>query len=300
MRRIIIVAAVLGLVLSTSTPSAAHVPSDKNFAAVQVPISESDVANVEVDGNLAEWDNVPSVFWVTHDDLVESITGTQGDPDAGNLAERIIVGWSPETNFLYIMEERFDNLWFGEEEGTNDLLELVIDADHSGGGFYGGDLEERDFGAHAQDWQQQLYNPDGPLWLWGGGVWAAVEPYTGIRYNVDGESGGAATLSQESYFTTFDYLPGDSTSPESADVDVHTLAEGEVIGLGIVIQDDDNGPGDSYNGYWIHTGDVNVYFNADALRDHVLLGYDASNWMSGGATAVENDSWGRIKAGFSN
>ena len=103
MKRIIIVAAVLGLVLSTSTPSAAHVPSDKNFAAVQVPIRESDVANVEVDGNLAEWDNVPSVFWVTHDDLVESITGTQGDPDAGNLAERIIVGWSPETNLLYVM-----------------------------------------------------------------------------------------------------------------------------------------------------------------------------------------------------
>ena len=298
-KRIIVAVAVLGLVLCTTTPSSAHVPSDKNFAAVQVPIGVDGVMNLNVDGNLAEWDNVPSVFWVTHDDLTEMITGTQGDPDAGNLAERIIVGWSPETNFLYIMEERFDDLWYGTENDCNDKLELVIDADHSGGPFYGGELEERDYGAPAQDWQQTLNTPDSPLWLWGGGVWASAEPYTGIAWSVDGESGGAATLTQESWFTTFDYLPGDSTGPDSPDVDVHTLAAGEAIGLGIVIQDDDNGPGDSYNGYWVHTGDVNVYFNADSLVDHVLLAYDADNWVAD-ATAVEDDSWARIKAGFSD
>ena len=54
-------------------------PQDKNFAALQVPISESGVMNLDVDGNLAEWDNVPSVFWVTHDDLVESITLTDAE-----------------------------------------------------------------------------------------------------------------------------------------------------------------------------------------------------------------------------
>jgi len=296
-KRIIAAAAVLGLVLATS--SSAHVPQDKNFAAVQVPIGVSGVQNLSLDGNLSEWDNVPSVFWVTHDDLTEQITGTQGDPDAGNLAERIIVGWSPETNLLYIMEERFDDLWYGTEDGTNDKLELVIDADHSGGPFYGGDLDERAFSGHAQDYQQSLNEADAPLWLWGNGTWAATEPYAGIRWNVDGESGGAATLSQESWFTPFDFLPGDSTGPDSPDVDIRTLTEGESIGLGIVIQDDDNGPGDSYNGYWVHTGDVNVYFNADSLVDHVLLGFDAGSWVSD-ATSVESDSWANIKASFSN
>ena len=302
MKKIIVIAAVLGLVLASFTPSSAHQRTDRNWAAVQVPIDVDGIRDVVVDGDLGDWDNVPSVFWVTQDDLVEVVTGTQGDPDPGNLAERIIVGWSPETNFVYVMEERFDDLWYGTLDDTNDKLELVLDADHSGGQFQG-DIEgldpERWAGATAQDWQQSLNNPDNNLWLWGGGVWASVEPYAGIRWNVEGEAGGPATLFQESWFTTLDDLPGSSTGPDDSDLIIHTLEEGQVMGIGMAIQDDDNGPGNSYNGYWVSTGDVNMYFSADALVDYVLLGFDANNWVSDDATAVEEDSWARIKAGFS-
>ena len=301
MKRIIIIATVLGLVLASFTPSSAHQRTDRNWAAVQVPIDVDGVRNLNVDGDLGEWDNVPSVFWVTHDDLVEVVTGTQGDPDAGNLAERLIVGWSPVTNLLYVMEERFDDVWYGTQDDTNDKLELVIDADHSGGQFQG-DIEgldpERWAGATAQDWQQSLNNPDNNLWLWGGGVWAQAEPYSGIRWNVEGEVGGPATLFQESWFTTFDDLPASSTGPDDSDLIIHDLEEGQVMGIGMAIQDDDNGPGNSYNGYWVSTGDINMYFHADSLVDYVLLGFDANNWVSD-ATAVEEDSWARIKAGFS-
>jgi hypothetical protein len=302
-KKIIVAAAVLGLVLATSAPSSAHVPSDNNFGAVMVPIGEAGVRDLSVDGDLGEWDNVPSAFWVTHDDLVEMITGTQGDPDAGNLAERIIVGWSPETNLVYVMEERFDDVWYGTLDDTNDKLELVLDADHSGGQFQGVesiDLDpERWAGAAAQDWQQSL-NQEDQLWLWGGGVWASVEPYAGIRWNVEGEAGGPATLFQESWFTTFDDLPASSTGPDDPDLIIHDLEEGQVMGIGMAIQDDDNGPGDSYNGYWVSTGDINMYFHADSLVDYVLLGFNEEIWVSDSdATAVEDDSWGRIKAGFS-
>ena len=34
------------------------------------------------------------------------------------------------------------------------------------------------------------------------------------------------------------------------------------MGIGMAIQDDDNGPGNSYNGYWVSTGDINMYFHA--------------------------------------
>ena len=135
MKRIIIIAAVLGLVLTTVTASSAHQRTDRNWAAVQVPIDVDGISDVVMDGDLGDWDNVPSVFWVTQDDLIEVVTGTQGDPDAGNLAERIIVGWSPETNLVYVMEERFDDVWYGTLDDTNDKLELVLDADHSGGQF---------------------------------------------------------------------------------------------------------------------------------------------------------------------
>ncbi len=302
MKKIIIIATVLGLVLASFTPSSAHQRTDRNWAAVQVPIDVDGIRDVVMDGDLGDWDNVPSVFWVTQDDLVEVVTGTQGDPDPGNLAERIIVGWNPETNLVYVMEERFDDLWYGTIEGTNDKLELVLDANHSGGQFQGVesiDLDpERWAGAEAQDWQQSLHQ-EAQLWLWGGGVWASVEPYAGIRWNVEGEVGGPATLFQESWFTTFDDLPASSTGPDDPDLIIHDLEEGQVMGVGMAIQDDDNGPGDSYNGYWVSTGDVNMYFHADSLVDYVLLGFDANNWVSDSDTAVEEDSWARIKAGFS-
>ena len=303
MKKIIIIATVLGLVLASFTPSSAHQRTDRNWAAVQVPIDVDGIRDVVMDGDLGDWDNVPSIFWVTQDDLVEVVTGTQGDPDPGNLAERIIVGWNPETNLVYVMEERFDDLWYGTLEDTNDKLELVLDADHSGGQFQGVesiDLDpERWAGAAAQDWQQSLHQ-EAQLWLWGGGVWASVEPYAGIRWNVEGEAGGPATLFQESWFTTFDDLPASSTGPDDPDLIIHDLEEGQVMGVGMAIQDDDNGPGDSYNGYWVSTGDINMYFHADSLVDYVLLGFDANNWVSDSdATAVEEDSWARIKAGFS-
>ena len=302
MKRIIIIATVLGLVLASFTPSSAHQRTDRNWAAVQVPIDVAGIRDVVMDGDLGDWDNVPSIFWVTQDDLVEVVTGTQGDPDPGNLAERIIVGWNPETNLVYVMEERFDDLWYGTLDDTNDKLELVLDADHSGGQFQGVegiDLDpERWAGATAQDWQQSLHQ-EAQLWLWGGGVWASVEPYAGIRWNVEGEVGGPATLFQESWFTTFDDLPASSTGPDDPDLIIHDLEEGQVMGVGMAIQDDDNGPGDSYNGYWVSTGDINMYFHADSLVDYVLLGFDANNWVSDSGTAVEEDSWARIKAGFS-
>ncbi len=304
MKRIIVIATVLGLVLASFTPSSAHQRTDRNWAAVQVPIDVDGIRDVVMDGDLSDWDNVPSVFWVTQDDLVEVVTGTQGDPDPGNLAERIIVGWHPETNLVYVMEERFDDVWYGTLDDTNDKLELVLDADHSGGQFQGVESIDLDparwAGATAQDWQQSLNNADNNLWLWGGGVWASVEPYAGIRWDVEGEAGGPATLYQESWFTTFDDLPASSTGSDDPDLIIHDLEEGQVMGIGMAIQDDDNGPGNSYNGYWVSTGDINMYFHADSLVDYVLLGFDANNWVSDtDATAVEDDSWGRIKAGFS-
>lgn len=93
-----------GFSLLTFSNSSAHLRPDQNYAVVQVPIGVDGIRDVQMDGDISEWDNVPSVFWVTHEDLIETVTGTQGDPDPSNLAERIIFGWSPETNLLYFME----------------------------------------------------------------------------------------------------------------------------------------------------------------------------------------------------
>ena len=63
MKRMLVVAlAVTGLVLLTFETSFAHLRTDRNWAVVQVPIDVDGVRDVQMDGDLGDWDNVPSVF----------------------------------------------------------------------------------------------------------------------------------------------------------------------------------------------------------------------------------------------
>ena len=306
MKRMLVVAlAVTGVVLLTFETSFAHLRTDRNWAVVQVPIDVDGVRDVQMDGDLGDWDNVPSVFWVTHDDLIETVTGTQGDPDPSNLAERIIFGWSPKTNILYFMEDRFDDFFYGTIDNNFDTVEVMLDFDHSADPIFqnvaseGLDAERWE-GALSQNYRYQLQN-ENQMWLWGGAPWAGEEPYSGVRWTYEGELvGGPTTLHMEMWFTPFDDLPTNSTSIDDDRIIIHTMVEGEIMGVGFSVQDDDDGADGSYNGYWTNSGDTEIYFKATAMVDYVFLGYNESIWVAGeNVTAVEEDSWGRIKAGFS-
>ena len=303
------VALLLGFVLFTFTAASAHLRPDVNFAAVQVPIGVDGKVGVQMDGDLAEWENVPSIFWVTQDDLVETVRNA-GDPDASNLAERIILGWSPVTNLLYTMEDRFDDKFFGTFEGYAETVEWVFDTDHSADPQFFGVADigldpDRYSGALCQNYRYQLYNdPPADMWLWGGAPWAGVPPYAGVGWSFEGDiNGGAGNLSMEMYMTPWDDLPNPSTGPDSPEVDMHALTEGEIIGVGFAVQDADGydaGGGEKgYAGYWTNGGDTELYIKGTSLVDYTLLGYNADLWVDG-ETAVEADSWGRIKTTFSN
>lgn len=299
-----IVASAVGLVLIMVVASSGHLRTDRNWAVVQVPIDVDGIRDVQMDGDLGDWDNVPSVFWVTHEDLIETVTGTQGDPDPSNLAERIIFGWSPKTNILYFMEERFDDFFYGTIDNNFDTVEVMLDFDHSADPIFQnvtseGLDPERWEGALSQNYRYQLHQ-ENQMWIWGGAPWAGTEPYAGVRWNYEGELvGGATTLYMEMWFTPFDDLPTSSAGIDDEDVIVHTMVEGEIMGVGFAVQDDDNGADGSYNGYWTNSGDTEIYFKATAMVDYVLLGFNESIWVAGD-TAVEEDSWARIKQSFSN
>jgi hypothetical protein len=308
MKKATLVLALLALVCISFAPSQAHLRADQNYAAVQVPIDADGIRDVQMDGDISEWDNVPSIFWVTHDDLIETVTGTQGDPDPSNLAERIIFGWSPQTNIMYFMEEKFDDLFFGTIDNNFDTVEVTLDFDHSGDGQFqalpgetGLDAERWE-GALSQNYRYQLQNADNQMWLWGAAAWAGVEPYSGAKWSFDGDiNGGAGTLSMEMWFTPFDDLPTNSQGIDDENVLIHTMAAGEILGIGFAVQDDDNGAEGSYSGYWTNSGDTELYFKATSMVDYVLLPFDDSIWIAGEnmATAVESDSWGNIKSSFS-
>tara|TARA_B100000809_G_scaffold262802_1_gene314625 strand:- start:1564 stop:2490 length:927 start_codon:yes stop_codon:yes gene_type:complete len=295
------------LVLLSFSTSSAHLRGDRNWAAVQVPIGMAGVRDVQMDGDLGEWDSVPSVFWVTHNDLIETVTGTQGDPDPSNLAERIIFGWSPTTNLLYFMEEKFDDHFYGTIDNNFETVEVTLDFDHSADAIFqnvateGLDAERWE-GALSQNYRYELQKEQ-QMFLWGAAPWAGVEPYSGVRWETEGDvNGGATTLSVEMWFTPFDDLPTSSLGINDPDVVVHTMTAGTIMGIGFAVQDDDNGAEGTYSGYWTNGGDTELYFKATAMVDYVLLPYDESIWVSGEnvETAIEENSWGRIKAGFSN
>lgn len=115
--------------------------------------------------------------------------------------------------------------------------------------------------------------------------------------------GGAITLFMEMWLTPFDDLPANSTGSDAAEVVHHILEEGEIIGVGFSVTDDDavepEGTSATYSGYWVNSGDVNVYWQENAFVDYTLLGFDPSIWVTD-ETAVEEDSWGRIKSSFTN
>ena len=300
---------VLGFVLFTFAVSSAHLRPDENFAAVQVPLNQPGIIDYAPDGDLSEWANVPSIFWVTHDQLVETVRNA-GDPDASNLAVRVIVGWHPDTNQIIMMEDRFDNAFFGTSEGYAETLEFVIDADHSADPqfFNVQDIgldPDRYSGALTQNYRYRLWNePPADLWLWGGAPWAGVPPYAGVGWSFEGDlNGGAGTLSMEMYMTAFDDLPNTSTGPDSPEVLFHEVVEGEIVGIGFAIQDadgvDEGGGEKGYRGYWTNSGDTELYIKGTSLVDYTLLGWNAEWWVAGeDPTAVEEDSWGRIKSTF--
>ena len=139
MKKIVLIAGAL----LVSTTCWAHLPEGLVRPAVHFPSGHLPI----IDSDLSDWDVVTDPYLITHEDLTETVTGLGTQRDAADLALRAYVGWSPETNKVYIMEDRWDDaVWVGDHSWENakgsgcsanarDFLEIQIDGDHSGGQF---------------------------------------------------------------------------------------------------------------------------------------------------------------------
>ena len=288
MRKLVIAA---GLMLAAGT-CWAHLPVGKVFPAVQFPAGKTP----SVDGNLVEWDVIPSPYWITHEQLTETVIGVGTAFDATDMALRAIVGWSPETNKLYLMEDRFDNaIWVttGWEP-----MEFEFDADHSGGMFNVWndvtDQEQKDrlHGAQAQDYG---FNQGGPgLNHWGKAQWITSPPYGEFAHTQTAPEGGEGFFQAEYMVTGWDDLDWHGAATST----MHTLKQDAIVGLNLTIIDDDDLATAGYEGYWVLSGATDSYYQADLLSDFQLAPVDSDiNWGAQ-VTAVEDQSWGRIKATF--
>ena len=191
-----------------------------------------------------------------------------------------------------------DNVYINEYTGgdlgslwQHDAIEFMLDGDHTGGDYTGSadenwTDEEKTLNNNrtAQQYVAIADTPDGRHvgYQGAGADWVNALPYADGGGGSIGE--GPTTNIIEFFVTPFDDLiwnsPDDSVPSD--------LSDGKIIGFQISAQDFDTAPTE-YRAFHTITGQAATWRYAERFADGRLVG-------AGGATAVEDDSWGRIKA----
>lgn len=226
-----------------------------------------------IDGNAEDWEIVPDSYAIGTDQLRETVVGLGDQHDSKNLDVSVKVGWVRGQNHLYFLYEAFDNYWdFAREDLHNDIFEVVVDGDLSGGPFIRQmhpieslrDKLETHFlfhGVHAQNYH--IFTPaEGKDWamVWGGQPWIKELPFANAasKYRFQHGEGGHLTL--EFFITPFDHAPADKTRAIPT-----PLEENKVIGLSWAILDYDDEQADRYSAFWNLSHKTTMYGDASDL-----------------------------------
>jgi PKD domain-containing protein len=224
-----------------------------------------------IDGNVDDWAMVPESYAIGVDQLRDTVNNLPLDKK--NLDVKVKVGWVKGFNRLYFLYEAYDNYWdFKKADLHNDIFEVVVDGDLSGGPFIKQmhpwkpyDPNEAHFtfhGVHAQNYH--IFTPaDGKDWtmVWGCQPWIKSLPYANAAYNYNFKPGESGKLTLEFYITPFDYAAyeGPERSVESK------LWENKIIGLSWSILDYDDEKDEKYRGFWNLSHKTTMYGNASDL-----------------------------------
>lgn len=292
------------LVFGLNTNAVAHDPPD--FLGFVWQWSDDTIP--VLDGDISEFNIIPEEFWVTSEfadqngnTSADRADGYDGPLDAASLSYRWVATWVDSENRIYFGHDRFDDVWWPWDD-----IEIAIDADHSGGNFW--NLEDqtdeeiqRTRGRHAQIYH--LFFDDGlargpGIWSWfwmTQADWYDVPPYSDKAYTYTGEPGDGNewTLEAEWYNVVWDDY--NWLDPEGSIE--HDLTEGEVIGMANNVWDHDTLPGGDTNecacaGRWSLSPNVESFGDADFFADFLMMPIDEEIL----STAVEDNTWGQIKA----
>ncbi len=244
------------------------------FPANQIP---------RIDGKTDDWSMVPASYAIGTDQLKDTVNNTPRDPK--DLDVSVKVGWVKGLNRLYFLYEAYDNYWdFRAPDLHNDIFEVVVDGDRSGGPFIrqmhpDENLREkltthRSFhGVHAQNYH--IFTPaEGKEWamVWGGQPWIRELPWANAAYSYNFKHGQSGKLTLEFYITPFDYAPYEG--PARA-VESH-LEENKVIGMSWSVLDYDDDSAKNYRGFWNLSHKTTMYGNASDLVAFRLMPLEAS------------------------
>ncbi len=225
-----------------------------------------------VDGDPSDWDIVPAGFTYGTDMLLDVEDERNVPIDTADLDVRVRVGWVRGLNRLFFLYEAYDNYWdFSAPDLHNDMFEISVDADCSGGEFIHLDYPNRIFHrtSHAQN--HHIFTPavgKNPSMVWNCPDWLNKLPFANYVCRYDFRHGERGRLVLECWITPFDLASfnGPDHSRESV------LRENAVIGLSWLVADWD-GPGKRH-GLASLSHDVRQVHDASFLRPFRLMPLD--------------------------
>ncbi len=230
-----------------------------------------------IDGNPDDWNIVPDDYAIGMDQLTDD-GHPDHKPDPKDLDVKVKVGWVKGLNRLYFLYEAYDNYWDFSQPGLhNDIFELVVDGDLSGGPLVerfqtNKDLSERDAHFSMHGVQAQNYHimtpPLGKDWAlaWGCNSYVKNLPYANAAYNYSFKPGESGKLILEFWITPFDYAgcEGPQRAVESV------LRENKLIGMSWAVLDYDNAQSQSH-AFWNLSPHHTMYGKADELVNFRLM-----------------------------
>ncbi len=202
-----------------------------------------------IDGSFDDWKIIPDSLAIGLSELKDTGSDSVNNPNSNDFDITVKVGWVNGLNRLYFYVEAYDDYWDITDPGLRqDIFELVVDADLSGGPFVSKENQNKNIlplnelyfkghGAHAQNYHifTPAQNKDWAM-VWGNTPWIKEFPWANIVYDYDFKPGESGKLRMEFWITPFDYasIDGFEHSVESK------LKENDIIGLSWCILDYDS------------------------------------------------------------
>ncbi|MBN2163793.1 MAG: endonuclease/exonuclease/phosphatase family protein [Pontiellaceae bacterium] len=238
------------------------------FPADRVPV---------IDGKADDWKIVPEGYAIGMDQMRDD-SGKYRAPAPETLDVSVTVGWVEGMNRLYVLYEAYDNYWDFSRPGMhNDIFELVVDGDRSGGPFIDrfhpdkamdpGTAFNAFHGVQAQNYH--IFTPAlDKEWafVWGCQPWIAKAPYSDAMCRYDVEPGGPGRITLEFWITPFDYAGNDPSRSVPS-----ILSEGKTVGLCWAVIDHDDAESEAKDGFWNLSREHTMYGNATHLMPFRLM-----------------------------
>jgi hypothetical protein len=256
-----------------------------------------------IDGKDDDWGWIDPAFAITPDDLFE-ILGSEWPPAKDDWDCILYVAWSsqPDNSLYYFARVTDDSLGLfvenPQEYWKDDSLEIIVDADHSSENFNETEMTS------GQQYGIRILPAAGQSDSWIFNVpqetilWSAFDPYMVYSWTLDPPDarplqqpeGSTVTYTYEVKQNTWTFH--DKTGPDGSAQ--HIFAPDQIFGLTFQFDETENPelgrekqPG---------TTPVNGAFEDNSNgSDFITVPTEGATGGSG-ATAVESDSWGRIKS----